>query len=647
MSKHKQTAPEREPRAPEERGDELVHVPKGQSRLRFFLLVGLIVLLLIIFVVPSQFMALFAPSQPSEQAFLTWTHPRLGRQEVSYVDFLYERRRFEDFFRLVSPNLDVRDVLTDEEIARLIVTDAVAYEAGVDVSRREIAKTILEGDVFVFADSFVQLTPFGTKEHFLQAMRAIGTTPADFESTLRRVLRIVRYEGMVAGVLMRPLPADIEAAWKEQHREHAFDVVAVEVASMQAQADAEVPDEAGLQAWYDAMQPGLKRGLFRDEWKRERASAELALLRFDGGDAAALLASYPRPEGTDLDRLAQEYYDLHAFTRFRRPEGLPDAPTPQERMFLPFADVAERARAEAQIKAAFADFVAALQTRAAAGETVDLAAEAAALGLAYSRVDEPRTQADWQKSEDVGAQGGPALAAAIITAARNQKWIAPTLGEAAIACGRVLAHEVESAPALADVRDKAVAEWKKERVVELAKQKLQNLRATLVAAATPAGEQVPPSPVVDEAAFQAKATEAGLVVTAVEWFDPGRAKDELTGAPSLAERLARETRRAGRFLLDLEAGAVPAVYVDSDKAYAWLIRSRGSRDAATVDIRPDEVEGLMRSAGIAAYQRLRDRVLGLDAYRAKFGLRLAGEGAAGAAEGGAPAAETGKSDEGG
>ena len=114
--------------------------------------------------------------------------------------------------------------------------------------------------------------------------------------------------------------------------------------------------------------------------------AELAVFALDGNVATdKLFAKYPRPEGEDLDAAAKEYYDGNSFQRFRN-HNLPQnrQPTPED-FFLPFEneDVKATAKREAPIYRSLQAWQSDMARRVEEGQTVDLAAEAAELGLTY------------------------------------------------------------------------------------------------------------------------------------------------------------------------------------------------------------------------------------------------------------------------
>ena len=89
--------------------------------------------------------ALFRRSEPEEKAFFTWNHPRLGRQQWSSRDFVLERRKFDSALRVMRSQQDSRKFEEDEQIGRLLVLDALAQDAGVEVSDGDIKKMLSEG----------------------------------------------------------------------------------------------------------------------------------------------------------------------------------------------------------------------------------------------------------------------------------------------------------------------------------------------------------------------------------------------------------------------------------------------------------------------------------------------------------------------
>jgi hypothetical protein len=607
--------------------EEVVHVPRWISRWRFVLVLGLMVFVLIIFVVPQQFMDLFRPRAEAPGPHMVWNDPVRGQVEYSPAQWREEMRKLGGFW--TAQGLDAREALTDSNVAYLIVADALAQNAGVAVTDQELARAILQGEPGMF-----RMQPFLSREIYEASLRRVRVKPADFEESLRRILRVTRYENLLLAAMVVPEPAEIERLWKERHQLHSFDLVSVSVADFGDEADAALPDEAGLAEWYAALEN--PRVHFADAWIPERVAAELA--GYHGGEdstPAGLLERFPRPEDTDLEALGKAYYDRFAYVRFARPMPT-EPPPPGEEMFLsgayPYEEVSEQALLEARILAATREWLEDLRARLAKGETVDLASEAAELGLVSIVEAEALAQAEWTKRH------GDELASAVFTAPPSGLAPEVIVGKRGLFIARVLDRQPPSAPPLEAVREQALALWKKEKAAELAKARLGELRAKLAAAAEPTdGSEPPPGgedgaeptpetpePVKASAEeFAAAATELGLESVQQDYFDPLRAADAPADSlPPAQGFLVSALRGPGYELYTMETGQVSEPLLDAAGETAWLVRKAGQREREEADIRPSEVAELEQAAVAANSGELREKVLSLEVFRERYGLRV-------------------------
>ena len=107
--------------------------------------------------------------------------------------------------------------------------------------------------------------------------------------------------------------------WQDQRPEFKFQVISAKAADFEAQAKTEVPTDEELTTWFHERPPFEQQRLFT----QPRVQAQVAyvdLIAEPAFDATALLAAYPAAEGTDVDQLTRNYYDLNQRTRFMRPE---------------------------------------------------------------------------------------------------------------------------------------------------------------------------------------------------------------------------------------------------------------------------------------------------------------------------------------
>lgn len=313
--------------------EEVVHVPKGQSKLRFLLTLGLMLFVLVIFTVGDQFMGTFGGSRGQSRTapYMTWQHPSDGPQSISFVDFVEAKRSLDFFFRAQGQRPS-REQTEDDNVTYLLITDRLARDAGIGVSKAELGRILREGQRNL-------CTPFFNEENYRAALQRAGTTAANFESTLAWLMRVQRYEGLTLYSLATPAPATIEATWKEQHAEHAFQTVSIARDDLRDAAALEEPDEAGLAAWYEALSASEKGRLFREQYLPQRTSAEL--LSWAPGSAlpAGLLERFPAAEGYDPEEGGRTYYDMYQHVRFRRPEPATEGDL-QAQLYLPYEEVA-------------------------------------------------------------------------------------------------------------------------------------------------------------------------------------------------------------------------------------------------------------------------------------------------------------------
>lgn len=593
--------------------DEVVHVPKGKSKLRFLLTLGLMLFVLVIFTVGDQLMSTFSSGPSRTGAYMTWEHPTAGTQAVSYVDFTAARRAIDDFFRVQGQRPDRRQT-EDANIAYLLITDRLAREAGIEVSKAELGKLLREGAPRLSA-------PFFNEENYLAALRNRGLSPAEFEATLAWLVRVTRYEGLTIYALATPAPEAIEQAWKDQHNEYAFEAVGLTSDDLRAQAQLEEPDDAALQAWYEALDAGEQSRLFREHFTPERISAEL--LSWTPGTAlpTGLLERFPAPEGTDPAVAGRNYYDLFQHVRFRRAEPLAESPEVglQERLYLPYEEVAERAADEARVRAALEALQADLRARKAAGETLDLATLAGELGLERFGDGLPRTVEAWGEAVD------SELVIYLRTPGEGNLLRQSVVGSTRLWVGQVLERLPSAPPAFADVREVARGVWLDRRSAELAREKLQKVYDALLAKAGSApaeGAEAPASVDVSDEDFAAALAEAGLGAVTVDWFDPARAADE--ASPDPARTYLRDAYFPGAPLYALAEGQVAAPQAARDDKSVWLVRSGGKRAPQELAIRPAEYQSLRQSALFDGLSKVYERVNGPEALAQRFGVKYPG-----------------------
>ena len=609
--------------------DDVIVVPKGQSKMRFFFILGLMIFTLIIFTIGDQFTQAFGTrTAPAERPAMAWDHPSKGRLEVDVGDWFTFKRALDNFYWVQNRRSD----FTDDFVARMMVLDELALDAGIEISPDELRDGILQGFGRGGPDPALSLMGFFSGERYQEALRYRGVSPGDFESIVRRCMRVLRYQQMLGFAVAQPTPEAIIESWKEVNQEHAFDYVELAVEGFREAAGAELPEDAELELWYaDLADRDL---VFFEEMLPERYQAEFVGLRVEGEETAAgLLERYPLAEGEDLEALARSYYDFYYDVRFRRPEPLSEDQEPEAaaRLYQPFEEVVEACRREAPIRMALLSWLRDLQVQAAGGEELALTVEAERLGLFFEYDGVARSQADWAERED--GLGGPFLAEAL----RNADPTGLPLDVSVTAQGVFLPHVIErheaGLPEMAAIRERVVEEWTAERAGELALEALEAQRTALALYEDPEeespgeaeepGEEDPaeeaePSghPKVDAEVFLAQVVGAGYQVGHRDFLRANLppARDPLGELP------AHQYIRGNYQLAQLEEGEVIEPTLDADEEHAYLIRAAGQRDPVEVDVDPMMLKNYRMLAGWNLYRDFQEKNFSAEGLRERYGL---------------------------
>src|SRR5690349_2932167 len=343
---------------PGDHDDDVIVVPKGTSKLRFLFLLGLTIFILVIFTVGDELIGSIG-KQAQNTDLVTWDGPVIGKRTWSAAEFMAEKVKEDDYRRF----LQVRDNFDDEDFAAELLVDELAKQSGIEVSKGELSKVVYEGLKDV-------CPPFQNRQFYTMYLKQAGISPLRFEGVLSRKLRALHFKEMISAGAPVPDTISIETAWKKRHPQVAFDLIELEHAKFDAEAKAQQPDDAGMKAWYDASEN--KHSMFLADFLPETMGAELIAYRFGAENTAAgLLERFPQPADKDLEQLARDYYNQYSSVRFVRetplPEGSPEA-VGKDRLINSYEEVAELARKESLILAAFRDWVADVKPRKHAGE---------------------------------------------------------------------------------------------------------------------------------------------------------------------------------------------------------------------------------------------------------------------------------------
>lgn len=597
--------------------DDTIVVPKGTSRLRFLILLGLTIITLVIFVVGNELEQTFNRRQASG-ADVTWDGPLVGKRQFSPIEFRNEKLREDQYLSAFGQR---NTKFEDDTLASELLLDEIAKQCGIEVSVKDLEKAIYEGYPGV-------VPPMNSFDIYKMVLQRSGVSAPLFESVLTRKLRIARYEEFLREAAMVADPSQMDAEWKKLHPEFAYDLISVEHAQFTDAAKAEQPDAAGMKAWYDALAEPAKRSMFLGEFLPATVSAELIAYRCGGGDSAeGLLAKFPLPADLDKEQVAKDYYNQYSSTRFVRetplPEDLTDA-AGTNRLINSFDEVAEIARKESLVLHAFRSWVADVKARKAAGTAVDLAAEAQALNLFHRPADGAKTDAEWRVLPEVG---GPFMAQAVAGTPKDDFGADVSVDRSAMTFPRVLEKYPQAAPPYEKVAEKALSEWLKQKTQELAVAKLTLVRDALPKqeAADPAKPVDPakPEPVknpkADEAQFKAAAEAQGLTVERRDWMSSIQQNND----PD-ASKPAHEFIRFNGFLRNLPADEVGAVQQDRLRVRSYLVRSLGQREPPEAKLLPSDVKTIQASLESKHFQEFYEANLSVKALAERYKLRVRG-----------------------
>ena len=616
-------------------GEDVIHVPRGVSRVQYIFLIGLMVFLLIVFLVPGAFLGSFGVGDGRDADYVR-IDLSTGSRTYTASEFFGQRNELAPSFNIfpihgILLGHEDPEGISDEEMARFLVVEALAAEAGILITDQDLATFLSDNGATV--DGW-------------RARTSDYGGPLKVEAGLRRVLAVRRFSDLLTQISRVPNVEEIERRWGEEHVEVAYDFVELEAASLVDQAKAENPDDAALEAWLGE-RPEFEQASLKDP---ERYRVTLATWR----DAAttpptALLERFPQ-DPPDPEARAQEYYNQVFFYRFTRPaepeeddggeeetggdesagdeeagadeevadeEAGEEEPTPPQPQFLTFDEVKDVCLAEAPVFFALGAWRGDLQSRLSAGEEVDLAAEAAELGLEVQTFDEPQTA---EELREVEGAGGAAMAAAVRRSTSGA--LAPNVVVSQEVLSVVRLDElVESAmPPFEEIREEVLDMWAEDRSAELALEQLVQLRDGFEAFEPAEDEDDAPSPAAgdddeetvhrraDEEAFRAAAEAAGFTVGRRPWLDKS---GPLTDDPD-SELPAHRYLFGKRAFADMEDGELAEAELDRQREHAYLVRKVGQRDMDISRMSPQVYNSYKAASAQAAAMGLRQYLTGPD-----------------------------------
>jgi hypothetical protein len=399
-------------------------------------------------------------------------------------------------------------------------------------------------------------------------------------------------------------PATIEKRWKGQHQEYRFEYVELPVADLEESARAELPSDEDLRIWFEGLDATMKQAYQLPA----AVKAEVAILQLDEGfDASKLLAKHPGPAVEDPVEHARDYDQGFTYVRFKRENPDLSGGVTMEKLYLPFEEVEERALAEAPVYDALTAWNNDILARVEAGEEVDLAAEAAELGLAYEVFDEPLTIEEWTALERPWVDRNAANALVFASPGFHA---APIVGGKAMLVARITGKLADRQPGFAEVRARVADDWVAERAQGLATERLDELRDGL--GTRPAeGDPTPFRPTATSEQFNEVCSAAGYQVKAREWREralvpPPKEPDPIDSFLS-----------ANTALFSMRVDTVPAPGLDRAQESAFLARVDGVRDPENAEITPKDVTTLTQALESEKAQGFETRTFTSQAYMQK------------------------------
>src|SRR5262245_31357592 len=613
-------APEGGAKKPRRGDDEILHVPKGVSRGTFLFLVFMIIFLMVIWLVPGSIFSIASGSR--NPVLVRFTLPGGRTVEWHAREMTEARRALADAFSVdfILPfqlGIDGNKA-PPEEVTRLLVLDEIARDEGVEITDADLAGHLR---------GLLEFSKGATPEDFKASVRARGLDQVAIEDSIRLLLRVVRFEQLVGFAGAVPDPAAIEKMWRDENVEFAFDYATLPVADLKEEARKELPDEAGLAAWFEKLDEDAKEGLKSPE----KRTAERGLSRdTETTPATELLAAYPErpPAGTEPtapEELGRQYHRRVYFRRFVKPKP-PEGEPASTDLYFKFEEVKEACLAEAPMYFAMQRWIEDLNVRRTNGETIDFAAEAQRLGLEHQAFETALTQEEFAAD---GATGNKDLAATIFNTDPDGSFSeSPFALPQGLAVVRANSRVEPELPPLESIRDKVAEKWLEPKAEELAEARLAKLRETLEKfepkpPETKEGEDPPPPDSkahyrATSDAFQAAVTGAGLTVKSREYVNKSTAARKDQQAED-AERRVLTTQAYAWGLYGLEENEVAEPGLAPEKSSVYLVRLSGKREVPIDDMTPPQYDRYKLNARSKAIQEKgRSRTL---AFRPKnYGL---------------------------
>jgi hypothetical protein len=287
----------------------------------------------------------------------------------------------------------------------------------------------------------------------------------------------------------------------------------------------------------------------------------------------------------------------------------------------PYAEVKDKARAEALVYGSLQAWLADARTRQDKGLSVDIVADTSALGLSLVRMPKALEQSEWlatKPAQWMGTQTAALVFGNATDAIAGKFYPNVIVDETGFTIVQVSVKEDPAMPTFEQLADKLRDELWQKRAKDFAVARLEALRDQFgTRPPTPAAGEPPAPPYmpeVEEAKFYEVARAAGL--------DPQLRDFKERMLPMGAEAPAP---------IDLYARTQPALYSakvntalpagsDFEGKHAFLVRVRGARDPDPARMKANEFASVSAGLQSAGESEFRLKSFSLNALQVRFGL---------------------------
>jgi hypothetical protein len=551
----------------------------------------LAVLVLTTFTVSREVVDVFTGRNKGRTAYMSWRTPQGKVEEINAGDFMMVKQNLSRVQAILSGGRNSKD-FDDVQTAQHILVDELAKSAGVEVTDDELGKLLKPR--------------FGGEEMYTQVLDHYRTTPKEFEDTVKALMRVDRYESLLAETQATPDPAVVVDQWKKTHKEFTVEYIVLKTETFGDEAKAACPTGDELQKWFDA-QPDQEKNLCRTP-KPPKVSAEFAWFLFDPPTRPdKMLQKFPRPEGEKIEDVARTWYEVNKNLLFTKPGLAPGkAPTPDD--ILPFEEVHDRAEAQGLANQSALDWLNDMRAREAKGETIALVPEAGVIGWGARLESIPHARNEW-KSLSMSFSGNAVVEALYGPTAESGKLLPDVLVDPkGLFVVRILEKQAGGMPEFAEIKDRVRDRWVWRKQNELGLAKLESLRAKFPTQPDPKDPANPLVVETDSAKWRAAAQELGLEVQTQDWFDAGEVLQPGKSSPEL-QFLHSVALRSGDVL-----GVIPKAELSPGQIKVWMARIVGSRDPDEAKMTPFEYQNAKQLASYQARQKFFESTFGSNDY---------------------------------